>query len=76
MGSTPKRSFVKGICWEVISFILTLIIVYLLYGDILISLKTTIILTAIKIPIFFMHERGWKKIKWGKIKDGEKYSRI
>jgi adenylylsulfate kinase len=76
MGSTPQRSFIKGISWEIISFLLTLLIVFLLYGDILVSLKTTIILTAIKIPIFFIHERTWKKIKWGKIKDGKKYSRV
>jgi adenylylsulfate kinase len=67
MGSTPERSFIKGIVWEIISFILTLIVVYLLYKNILVSLKITLILTAIKIPLFFIHERVWKRIKWGKI---------
>jgi adenylylsulfate kinase len=76
MGSTPERSFIKGIVWEVISFLLTLIIVYLLYKNILISLKITLILTAIKVPIFFIHERVWKRIKWGKIKDGKSNSCI
>jgi adenylylsulfate kinase len=76
MGSTPERSFVKGIVWEAISFLLTLLVVYLLYKNIIISLRITLILTAIKIPIFFMHERIWKKIKWGKIKDDKKNSRI
>jgi adenylylsulfate kinase len=76
MGSTPERSFVKGICWEAISFLLTLLIVYLIYKNIIISLKITIILTIIKIPIYFIHERVWKKIKWGKIKDGKKNTRI
>jgi adenylylsulfate kinase len=71
MGSTPERSFVKGIVWEVISFILTLFVVYIIYKDILISLKITIILTIIKIPIFFIHERIWKKIKWGKIPESK-----
>lgn len=67
MGSTQERSFVKGIFWEVISFFLTLLVVFLLYGNIIISLKITLILTAIKIPLYFIHERIWKKIKWGKI---------
>jgi uncharacterized membrane protein len=67
MGSTPERSFVKGICWEVVSFLLTLLVVYMLYRNILISLKITIILTLIKIPFYFVHERIWKKFKWGKI---------
>lgn len=67
MGSTQERSFVKGICWEIISFFLILLVVFLLYGNIIISLKVTVILTAIKIPLYFIHERIWKKIKWGKI---------
>jgi adenylylsulfate kinase len=69
MGSIPERSFAKGIVWEGISFILTLLVVYLLYKDIIISIKITLILTAIKVPIYFIHERIWKKIKWGKIPD-------
>ena len=76
MGSTPERSFIKGICWEIISFILTLLVVYILYKNILLSLKITIILTIIKIPIYFIHERIWKKIKWGKIKNGKRNSSI
>jgi adenylylsulfate kinase len=69
MGSTPQRSFTKGIVWEIVSFFLTLLVVYLLYENIIISLKITIILTLIKIPIYFIHERIWKKIKWGKIEN-------
>lgn len=76
MGSTPERSFIKGICWETISFILILLVVFILYGNILLSLKITIILTLIKIPVYFIHERVWKKIRWGKIKDDKKNSRV
>jgi len=76
MGSTPERSFIKGICWEIISFFLTLLVIFILYGDIIISLKITIILTVIKMPIYFIHERIWKKFKWGKTKDGKKNSNI
>jgi adenylylsulfate kinase len=67
MGSTPQRSFVKGMCWEVISLILTTFAVYIVYGDIFKSIKFALVLTAIKIVLFYPHERIWKKIKWGKI---------
>jgi adenylylsulfate kinase len=67
MASTYQRSLVKGIIWEGFSFIITLIAVYLIYGDISTSLKFTFGLTVIKMGIFFIHERIWKKIKWGKI---------
>jgi len=66
MASIPLRSFIKGVCWETISFILTFFAVYLIYGDFLNSLKFSLVLTTIKILLFFLHERLWKKIRWGK----------
>jgi len=66
MASIPLRSFIKGICWETVSFILTFFAVYLIYGNLLNSLKFSLTLTAIKILLFFVHERVWKKIRWGK----------
>jgi adenylylsulfate kinase len=65
--STPKRSFIKAFVWETISFIVTLVAVYLVYGDIKTSLKFTLILTLVKILVLYVHERIWKKIMWGKV---------
>ncbi len=72
MGSTYERSLIKGIIWEFISFILTTIAIFIFYGDLIASLKFSLILTLIKAVIFFFHERLWKKIKWGKIKEKRK----
>ena len=66
MASTYERSFVKGMVWELISFVITLIAVYLVYGDIYLSLKFTFWLTIVKMFLFFFHERLWKKVIWGK----------
>jgi adenylylsulfate kinase len=66
MSSTPLRSFIKGVCWETITFIITLFAVYMIYGDFLSSLKFSLTLTIIKIFLFFAHERLWKRIRWGK----------
>lgn len=65
--STPKRSLLKATTWELTAFIITLIAVYLVYGDIEMSLKFSIVLTVIKIFFLYAHERIWKKILWGKI---------
>ena len=69
MGSTFERSFFKGMVWEAVSFIIVIIAVYLVYGNLTMSIVFSIVLTIIKIPLFFIHERIWKKIKLGKIKD-------
>jgi len=66
MASTYERSLVKGVVWESFGFIITLIAVYLVYGDINFSIKFTLGLTVIKMILFFIHERIWKNIKWGK----------
>jgi len=66
MGSTYERSFVKGLVWESISFVVIFIVVYLIYGDVKTSFIFSIGLTSIKSVLFFIHERIWKKIKWGK----------
>jgi len=66
MPSTYKRSLVKGIVWETISFVLTLIAVYWIYGNLSLSIKFTLGMTLVKMVLFFIHERAWKKVKWGK----------
>lgn len=66
MPSTYKRSLVKGIIWEGFSFIITLIAVFLVYNNFMLSLKFSLGLSLIKIILFFVHERAWKSVKWGK----------
>ncbi|MEK6875139.1 MAG: DUF2061 domain-containing protein [Nanoarchaeota archaeon] len=76
MPSTYQRSLVKGICWEFFSFVITLIAVFLVYGNIYFSIKFTFLLTLVKMIFFFIHERTWKKIKWGKYEENFKQSQI
>lgn len=56
----------KGFVWESIAFVLTTIAVYLVYGNILSSIKFGLVLTIVKMILFFAHERIWKRIRWGK----------
>jgi len=58
MESKPIRSFVKGVIWE----FLGVVVLYLLTG----SFKVSSIYILIRIFLFFIYERVWKKIKWGK----------
>ncbi len=68
MASTYQRSLLKGVLWEFISFLIASLAVYFFYGDIKTSVKFSLVLTLIKIPLFFIHERAWKKVSWGKVK--------
>jgi len=73
MGSTLERSFLKGICWEFFGFLITLFIAYIYYGNFPESIGFAVFLTVIKIPLFFINERIWKTIRWGKIREDSLY---
>jgi len=66
MASTYERSLIKGVIWETFSFLITLTAVYLVYGDFRLALRFNIVLTFIKMFFFFLHERVWKDVRWGK----------
>ncbi|MEI7719486.1 MAG: DUF2061 domain-containing protein [archaeon] len=66
MASTYERSLAKGIVWEGLSFLITLLAIYLVYGDFKLAVKFNSILMIIKLVLFFIHERAWKDIRWGK----------
>ena len=67
---TQKRSALKAVSWRVIASLDTFIISYIITGRA--SMASTIagieILT--KMILYYAHERGWSKIKWG-IKDNK-----
>ena len=64
MGSTYERSFLKGMLWEGIGFLIAFLIAFTYYGNIPESIGFAVLLTLVKIPLFFIHERIWKMIKW------------
>lgn len=66
MASTGVRSFVKGVSWESISFVITTVAFYIYYHNLLVSMSFAFALGLVKIVLFFIHERFWKKIRWGK----------
>jgi uncharacterized membrane protein len=64
--SRIHRSLAKGITWETFSFFLTLFITYLYTQSIKTSFELTSICFFIKIIFFFLHERLWHQVTWGK----------
>lgn len=71
--SRPHRSLAKAVSWEVFSFFLTALIVYLFTGDFNFTARLTITCQWIKVFFFYVHERIWHQIRWGK--DDYRYNR-
>ena len=65
--SQHRRSLMKGLCWESFSYILTILITYWYLQSFSTSVRLTSILFVVKIVFFFLHERLWHQVTWGKI---------
>ncbi len=63
---SKKRSIVKAFSWKLLAFLILVIVSYAVTG----SLKDTTIITVIYhiigVILYFLHERIWSKIKWGR----------
>ncbi|OAD44613.1 DUF2061 domain-containing protein [Polaribacter atrinae] len=62
----PLRSVLKALSWRVIGTIDTLIVSYLLTGELSVATSIASIDFLTKLVLYFFHERVWNKIKWGK----------
>ncbi len=62
----PIRSVVKALSWRFIGTLDTLIVSYVLTGEIGIATSIASIDFVTKMILYFFHERIWNVIKWGK----------
>ncbi len=63
-----KRSFIKTITYRIVIIISTLIIVYIFTGNVTITLGVTFITSLANTILYYLHERLWNNIYWGKKK--------
>jgi uncharacterized membrane protein len=64
--ATFRRSIVKTISYRVIVVILDFVAIYLFTGKISVALGFTIVSNIYTTIVYFLHERIWDRIKWGK----------
>ena len=68
MKDSHQRSFVKAITWRVIATLTTMTIVWFITSDFKLSLGAGVLDVVIKLILYYIHERAWFKIKWGRPK--------
>lgn len=66
MVETHKRSIVKAITWRLIAVIITTTVVYLYTKEIVLSVSIGAIDTLIKLISYYLHERMWNRLKFGR----------
>ena len=64
---TLRRSIVKTVSYRVVILILDFISIYLFTGKMTVALGFMIVSNIYTTIGYFVHERIWDKVKWGKI---------
>ncbi len=65
------RSIVKAITWRTGGTVVTFAVAWILTGNISLSAGIGILDTVIKIGAYYVHERLWIRVKFGKLKRPE-----
>lgn len=72
MGNTILRSAVKTITWRMVGTIDTMLISFIVTGSLKMGLAIGGIEIISKMILYFIHERVWQRINFGKNEHSEK----
>ena len=67
-GEKHSRTVIKAISWRVVATLTTMTAVYIFTKEPMISLGVGAVEVIAKITFYYLHERIWNKIRWGKEK--------
>ncbi len=68
LGETHSRTVLKAISWRVIATLTTMTIVYLFTREIKDAFGVGFFDIIAKMSFYYLHERTWGRIAWGKRK--------
>ena len=67
LSDTNKRSLVKTISWRITGSFSTFLISFLVTGDLTFAGTIAMIQVTANTILYFLHERIWNKINWGRV---------
>jgi uncharacterized membrane protein len=65
---TPKRSIAKSVSWRILAGFITAGVALFMTGQLAFAAKIGLVDTTVKLLIYFLHERLWNKIDYGRVK--------
>jgi uncharacterized membrane protein len=69
MHDKPYRSIVKAFSYRLTGTLATIVISLLISGRIKIALSIGVIELFTKIGLYYLHERAWNRIPFGRVKE-------
>jgi len=70
---THSRSLVKAISWRATGTLDTIIVSCLITGHLKTALSIGCVEVFTKMCLYYLHERAWNRIAFGKLNTGEDY---
>jgi uncharacterized membrane protein len=67
LSDTNKRSLVKTVSWRLTGSGATFLISWLIAGNLAVAGTIAVIQLISNTILYYIHERIWNKIKWGRI---------
>ena len=74
MTEKPYRSIVKALSWRATGTVDTILISYVITGQAKFALSIGFVELFTKIFLYYVHERIWNKLSFGRMKDKAEYS--
>ena len=72
MNTSKTRSVIKAMSWRIVGTLDTMCLGWLITGSPLIGLKIGALELITKFVLYYLHERGWSRIKFGTKKPKKK----
>ena len=69
MHEKPYRSVVKAISWRTVGTIDTIIVSYFITGNLVMAASIGTIEVITKMALYYLHERAWNILSFGKVKE-------
>jgi uncharacterized membrane protein len=63
---SKKRSLAKSLTWRLIAVISTFVIGYAMTGSLTFAASLTVVSNLINFILYYVHERVWLKVDWGR----------
>lgn len=71
---THKRSIAKTMTWRVFATATTMLVAYIWLGEWTTSIALALMANGIKAVLYYIHERVWNRIDFGRKKVREDYT--
>jgi adenylylsulfate kinase len=68
---TRCRSLLKAVTWRIGGFVMTSGVAYVITGEAVLAASIGILDTVVKLGAFYLHERAWLKIRFGRVRPPE-----